>query len=262
MLQLGVLALPAFDKRVIGGWLLQSELAVSSISLVSRINGGGVKCGGTLISPRHVITVGHCVITETGMTAGNDQVKVYYGNPNIGKAKSVQSTKVTYYPTYYSKQTGRDSSKDLAIIEIPEIKLDSKTVDRAVIFDGSLVPGQLGLVVGWGGAEKGANLSLLRAAYSMVGEPKDCGIKDNNGPTICLPGDLTPGMSACAGDSGSGMFLNDGGLLKLIGFDSVVWGPGSCGGKGRKHSFVNAHYYMDFIEKTTGLTSDYLTGTE
>ncbi|KAJ1822248.1 hypothetical protein LPJ56_000725 [Coemansia sp. RSA 2599] len=194
--------------------------------------------------------------------AKDNGVKVYYGNRDTRKAKTVQSTKITVYSKDFVKDGKHGNEFDIAIIEFPEIKLDAKMADRAPIYDGRLQDGQKGLIVGWGGAEKGVDLNVLRGGYNIIGKPGTCGLKDNNGSNICLPGDLTPGVSACGGDSGSGMFLNDNGVLMLIGFNVVAVGPSgsTCGDKGRKHIYVNVLYHMDFIQKTTGLSREYLVG--
>ncbi|KAJ1822754.1 hypothetical protein LPJ75_000249 [Coemansia sp. RSA 2598] len=187
---------------------------------------------------------------------------MYYGNPNQRKAKTAQSTKITYLPEYYTKAGRQGAKYDIAVIEFPEIKLDAKTVNRAAIYNGVLQPGQPGLIVGWGGSEKGVNKDLLRGALNIIGKPEACGFEDNNGPQICLPIELTPGIAACGGDSGSGMFVNESGALKLIGFNSAVWGgeTSECNSRGTKHSYVNVLYHLDFVQKTTGLSRDYLFG--
>ncbi|KAJ1822759.1 hypothetical protein LPJ56_000767 [Coemansia sp. RSA 2599] len=151
---------------------------------------------------------------------------------------------------------------DIVVVEFPEINLDAKVVERAAIYDGKLQAGQRALIVGRGGAEKGVNTNVLRGAINIIGKPEVCGIEDNNGPGICLSVDLTPGVAACRGDSGSGMFVNDSGHLKLIGFDSVGWGGATldCGSKGAKHLYVNVLYSLDFIQQTTGLSREYLVG--
>ncbi|KAJ1822755.1 hypothetical protein LPJ75_000250 [Coemansia sp. RSA 2598] len=241
---------------------MPEDLAISSVNLHSTVNGGGVRCGGTLISPRHVVTVRHCVDTSASDKERNSSVKVRYGNPNLKNAKSVRSTKVTVYSKDYVKDGKRGNTFDIAVIEFPEIELDVKTVDRAPIYDGELQVGQKGLVVGWGGAEKGVNRDLLRGGVNIVAEHKTCGLRDNDASLICLDNDLTPGVSACAGDSGSGMFVNENGVLKLIGFDAFAKGPAgsTCGDAGRRHGYVNVLYHMDFLQETTGLSREYLVG--
>ncbi|KAI7827353.1 trypsin-like cysteine/serine peptidase domain-containing protein [Kickxella alabastrina] len=227
-------------KRIINGFLLTNSLGTSAVPVIKVAGDGIYACGGTIISPKHILTAAHCVVqTKDAVSPTTNKV----GNVN----------KITIHPEYFAQE--RNGRVDIAILELEDLDFSGFN-QRVPIYDGPIGVEQTMLAVGWGQAEDGAdNLSVLRGVLVMTGNKTMCGgesgeFVDNNGPQICTPGALTPYHSTCMGDSGSGLLVSSNNTLILVGVDSIA----------RVSPFVHASYYMDFIMENTGLSREYLTG--
>ncbi|KAJ2779879.1 serine-type endopeptidase activity protein [Coemansia interrupta] len=244
---------------------MNQDLSSSSVTIFKDFGAGLVMCGGTILSPRHILTAAHCIINDATVVVPPQNVSVYYNNLDRDDQVYTKVTKITAQPDYTKSQA--DARLDIAILEIDEISLDS-TARRAPVFSEDIVDNQALLTLGWGQTEPAAsNTNMLRGTVVYAGNSTLCSRfssdwQSNNGPQICTPNILHAHSSACMGDSGTGLMINNQGVLSVAGLVSIAVniGESECGNDTGGQLYVNAGYYLDFIASATGLSKEYLTG--
>ncbi|KAI9500065.1 hypothetical protein GGI25_004160 [Coemansia spiralis] len=258
------LAIP-LDKRIVNGFLMPTVFAPYTVSLLKKASETWYICGGSIISPNHIVTAAHCVVDTNGSAMPAANVSIGYNSIDKSKQTSVTSTKIFVHPQYASGSQ-RDSANDIAIVEVPTLKF-GQNAERIAIYDGDIDSGQYLMAMGWGVTESNAVLlNILRGVLVMTGNTTDCqelnsAFNSNNGPQICTLGKLTPDHSTCGGDSGTSVVINYEGKQMLAGLDSIAVYPdgGSCGVATSAHFYVRVSTHLDFVTKATGLTLEYLT---
>ncbi|KAJ1721476.1 hypothetical protein LPJ53_004011 [Coemansia erecta] len=244
---------------------MEQDLSSSSVTMFKDFGAGLVMCGGTILSPKHILTAAHCITNDATVVVPPQNVSVYYNNLNRDDQIYTKVTKITPQPDYTNGQV--DARLDIAILEIDEITLDN-TARRAPIYSGDIVANQALLTLGWGQTESGAtDTNMLRGTVVYAGNSTLCSQfsgdwQSNDGPQICTPNILHAHSSACMGDSGTGLMINNEGVLSVAGLVSIAVniGESECGNDTGGQLYVNAGYYLDFIANTTGLSKEYLTG--
>ncbi|KAJ2706502.1 hypothetical protein FB645_001509 [Coemansia sp. IMI 203386] len=264
------LAIPkVLEKRIYGGFIVPDSIVPYIVSLTSADGVGVGKCGGTLITPKHVLTAAHCVISREEMVFPPQNITIGYNSTDKDDQDTMQATKVTLYPNAYVNGT-LDMDLDIAIVEFSGFKT-SVSASRVPIYDKQIEEGQAILSLGWGITEATvADRSELRGSLTILSSVDDCnnGTKSglvDNGPVICALGKSNVGKCIMSGDSGTGAAINDNGQLKLAAINSQV--SVAAGGLGCEDGTLNAFYirpgyFVDFVAKKTGYSKDYLTGNE
>ncbi|KAJ1849504.1 hypothetical protein LPJ70_000434 [Coemansia sp. RSA 2708] len=249
----------SLNKRIYNGNALPACTAPFEVSVATIRGNIASTCGGTLISPRHVITAAHCLLPYNT----SYPVKIGYNSQNKSQQTVVQATKVTIHPKYIANED--DSRYDIAILEIPSVKF-SKHTQRMPIYNATVGPGQDLLAVGWGKVESSKIArDALRGTTVVVGGVQECqeykrdflGASDAR---VCALGRLTPGAGICGGDSGSSVSIAHKGQQYFVGLSSriVFFNGDTCGGKDSASFFVRIGYFLDYIAESTGLTHEYL----
>ncbi|KAJ2784031.1 hypothetical protein H4R18_001344 [Coemansia javaensis] len=260
---------PALGKRIVNGFLTPNNMAPYVVSVMRSMGGGMVYlCGGSIISPNHILTAAHCVYDDSAKGAATAvNMTIGYGSMNKSQQKKTVATAVYMHPKSYvgGKFNG---TYDIAVIKVPTLAFDSSTA-KIGIYTGAIQPGQNLLAMGWGQTEPNAlMLSSLRGVIRQAGNAAQCKTKGtdysvNNGPTICSPGLLTPEQSTCSGDSGTAIAINSNGTMLLAGLNSVAVtaGGGNCSSPTSTHFYIRAAHYVGFISESTGLPQSYFGAT-
>ncbi|KAJ2574155.1 Epidermal growth factor-binding protein type B [Coemansia sp. RSA 1836] len=169
-------------------------------------------CGGTLVSDRHIITAGHCLIHAPS----TQSVKIGYGHTHVKQQEHARAYRLLIHPHF----NPRTLFNDIAIIELATPIRQTINAHRIPIYFGPVDPGQVLTTMGWGitsNAPGARTVAVMNRVDLSVASPDRCKAVDasfvsSNGPFICTgtqPGD----RDECSGDSGSPAIvtLKDGG---------------------------------------------------
>ncbi|XP_055545306.1 uncharacterized protein LOC129730188 isoform X4 [Wyeomyia smithii] len=251
------LAKQTAQRRIVGGddagfgsfpWQAYIRIG-SSRSMLSR-------CGGSLISRRHVVTAGHCVARATPR-----QVHVTLGDYVINSAVEplpaytfgVRSINV--HP--YFKFTPQADRFDVAVL----------TLERTVHFMPHIAPiclpeknedflGKFGWAAGWGALNPGSRLrpKTLQAVDVPVLDNRVCerwhrsnGINVVIYPEMLCAGYRGGGKDSCQGDSGGPLMHEKSGRWFLIGIVSAGYSCANRGQPGIYHRVANTVDWISHI---------------
>lgn len=194
-----------------GGYKIDIKDAPHQVSLQNR---GSHICGGSIISPKWILTAAHCT---NGGIASSFKVRVgsseaAKGGELIQVAKIVQHKQFNYSAVDYdysllelSQQIHFDDTKQP--IELPEG--DECDTDGVVV-----------KVSGWGNTQSSESRSWLREAEVPLVNNDLCSKKyEKYGgitPRMICAGYMEGGKDACQGDSGGPLFTKNGGFVCVL----------------------------------------------
>ncbi|XP_017891818.1 transmembrane protease serine 9-like [Ceratina calcarata] len=250
--------LPLLDTRIVGGSEATPGQYPWQVSLQWGVfNSLSHFCGGSIINSQWILTAGHCAeaVPNYGtfvVKAGKHDLKKVEGNEQ--SVKVVKSIVHESYP-------GGVAPYDIALLKLASpLKLNS-AVKAINLPKANSEPSGNAILTGWGSISKTNSPvmpdKLQKAELPIVGL-SDCkqAIEKLTGPSplentnVCT-GPLTGGYSACNGDSGGPLILNNNGSPEVIGI--VSWGIVPCGTKGAPSVYTKTSAFVDWIQKTIKL---------
>ncbi|XP_013118851.2 uncharacterized protein LOC106095942 isoform X2 [Stomoxys calcitrans] len=252
------LAKQTAQRRIVGG----DDAGFGSFPWQAYIRIGSSRCGGSLISRRHVVTAGHCVARATPR-----QVHVTLGDYVINSAVEPLPAytfgvrRIDVHP--YFKFTPQADRFDVSVL----------TLERAVHFMPHIAPiclpeknedflGKFGWAAGWGALNPGSRLrpKTLQAVDVPVIENRICerwhrqnGINVVIYPEMMCAGYRNGGKDSCQGDSGGPLMHEKNGRWHLIGVVSAGY---SCASRGQPGIYHRVPYTVDWISYVVGLTGN------
>uniref|UniRef100_A0A1B0BNH1 Peptidase S1 domain-containing protein n=1 Tax=Glossina palpalis gambiensis TaxID=67801 RepID=A0A1B0BNH1_9MUSC len=252
------LAKQTAQRRIVGG----DDAGFGSFPWQAYIRIGSSRCGGSLISRRHVVTAGHCVARATPR-----QVHVTLGDYVINSAVEPLPAytfgvrRIDVHP--YFKFTPQADRFDVSVL----------TLERIVHFMPHIAPiclpeknedflGKFGWAAGWGALNPGSRLrpKTLQTVDVPVIENRVCerwhrqnGINVVIYPEMMCAGYRNGGKDSCQGDSGGPLMHEKNGRWYLIGIVSAGY---SCASRGQPGIYHRVPFTVDWISYVVSLTGN------
>jgi len=254
-------------ERIIGGSEADQHSIPWQAALVSHWSGGKPFCGGTIISPFHILTAAHCAwVPNIWVRLGEHDITTHHDASSLHKVQCITS-----HPTYNPRDKPMDNDFAVLTLEDPLDLESSYSVIRAAClpeYDPAFIVDETMFTVsGWGLMEEGGedqpqvlhhvqvpyyNRSVCEAAYADELDFPNI-ITEN---MLCA-GHADGGIDSCQGDSGGPMTLKVSQKWTVFGVTS--WGVG-CGRPNLPGVYAKVAAQLDWI-KSLGIGKDgYLFG--
>lgn len=235
-----LLAAPA--RAIVGGGTPQAEGVARSV--VTIVGSRGNFCTGTLIAPKVVLTVAHCV------QPGADYKIVAYGADQKPQLQNVRAVAIHPGFNMQAMQSHR-ATADVALLqlEIPPKGKSPSTVGMPQI---PIVVGSRFTIAGIGVTMRGDGRSggITRVAGLIAtGKPGTLQIRLVDPVT----GGTRDGIGACTGDSGGPVFEDQAGGPVIVGVISWSTGPNGSDGCGGLTGVTPLTLYRDWILQSARL---------
>lgn len=252
--------------RIVGGQQTSVDNWPWQVMLVLETPyGRSAGCGGSIISPRWILTAAHCLFSSTSVQVFDEVglgelytdhhgfgFSVVYGEDRPRGKSGVPADRVIPHEAY----DPRGSDNDIALIRLTEnipghrsVQLSSEKLDRVFAR-----PGLCATVTGWGTTEAGgATSDTLQRADMPILTTSACAEAypdESTRHTICAGYDQG-GVDSCQGDSGGPFVVRHGTSSRYVQVGVVSWGYG-CAQPGRPGVYTRVSKYIDWIQSHTG----------
>jgi len=243
-------------KRVVGG----SDAGFGRYPWMALVRGGLARCGGALVSPRWVVTAGHCVrghdsIFSSGYTVSLGEYTLLQSSEPLPRQKFSVS-RVVRHPLYL--KTAQADRFDIALLELDREATLMPHIQPICLPTERSKAGEKSMVSGWGAThpDKVARPETLQHAEVVSVDSKECerwhwaaGINVQVHKEMMCAGHREGGRDACQGDSGGPLVTRDltTGLWSLVGVVSAGYSCAKPGQPGIYHRVSESLGWINFV---------------
>lgn len=238
--------------RIVGGTYTTANEFVSHVGLIEfMMTRAEMVCGGTIISPKHVVSAAHCSAAIMNL----NNLRIFAGYHDFTRAPSADTPWSSQYAVAgwrnhpsFNPNTGEN---DIAIVHVAGYIRFTLGVGPACIpftYNKFNFEGKKLTAVGWGMTSFAGSLSnILKKVDITVEKQTTCAARMPNitPANICT---FTRGSDTCQNDSGGGLYFDVNQTFKF--FIAVINSGVACGGN---YPSVNTRidYYFGFIVDNT-----------
>lgn len=243
------------EARIVGGHHARIDDWPWQVMLVVETSAGKRHmCGGSIISPRWILTAAHCLVDDDGTSYTEYGVKysVVHGQDRPLGHPGIPADRLIPHEAYDPGSMANDIGLIRLTRNIPDhrrIQLSSAKTDRVFAR-----PGLCATVTGWGDTKSGGDTSeTLRRADLPIVAPDACNRAYSGGltpGTICAGYDQG-GVDSCQGDSGGPLTVRHGSSDRHVQVGVVSWGHG-CARPGSPGVYTRVSDYIGWIQSHTG----------
>jgi hypothetical protein len=243
---------PATASAIVGGQEVAQEYPWAVVVEHSR-----GACSGALISPRWVLTAGHCIVTDRPGQAESDpgldnplrpadDFRLFIGSTVRYEGESRRANRLVKGPR----------GLDVGLIE-----LDQASDKAPIQVAARMMPrsGQEAVLVGWGQVCEAKDCALATTLKQLSLRLAAPASTSSGNPLLTWPED-DPGQRAAKGDSGGPVIFQNNGRWELIG---TLSGSGTTGDssalKGLATNVSTLHNWLDATAATTTPEADIWT---
>lgn len=237
------------QRRIVGG----DEAGFGSFPWQAYIRIGSSRCGGSLVSRRHVVTAGHCVAraraAQIRVTLG-DYVLNSDAEPLPAYTFGVRDVRV--HPLF--RFTPQADRYDVAVLRLDRPAAPQPHIAPICLpARGEPALGRIGWAAGWGALQPGSRLrpKTLQAVDVPVIDSRQCerwhkanGINVVIYEEMLCAGYRGGGKDSCQGDSGGPLMTEKAGRWYLIGIVSAGY---SCAQRGQPGIYHRVAHTVDWI---------------
>ncbi|XP_052888905.1 uncharacterized protein LOC128297320 [Anopheles moucheti] len=187
-------------------------------------------CGGSVLDENTVLTAAHCVHTQRGLLAAH-RVLVHVGRIQLNEESEHIQTHSVREIILHPGFSRNSIMNDIAILKLSANITMTKYVQPVCLWtmdsNQEMIVGRNGTIVGFGLNEQDVVSNQLKQALIGVVDALTCIASDRAVFGTHLTSDMycgkgQPGVSACNGDSGGGMFFEVGGKWFVRGLVSFT----------------------------------------
>ncbi|XP_052894132.1 brachyurin-like [Anopheles moucheti] len=248
------------SHRVVNGQEATPGQFPYQIALISEFIITSGLCGGSVLTNNFILTAAHCVVGTAGILASGGTAIIGAHNRNVVEPTQQRirfsGPGVFPHPAYSSANI----RNDVAVVRLDEQIVFSPSIQPARLparSDTRQFGGFLGTVSGFGRTSDANQDTSNVVMYTTnpIMTNADCIASWNavliEPQNVCLSGE--GGRSACNGDSGGPLAVQDGGSLQI---GIVSFGSAAGCAVGMPSVYARVSFFLDFIEAN----SDFVAG--
>lgn len=227
-------------EKIVGGEEVDIALFPHQVFIQSKLG----KCGGSIITPDHILTAAHCV---DGFEYHPEQFVVRSGSSYKSQGGVLSRVKlVIRHENYFYQQKPFNLKNDIAILFLSKSLIYDSNTRQIPLISRPLRTGEEAYVSGWGQVDNDHHSSeTLKALRVWIDDGSFCHRRwPRSEVSVCAVTNTVGGI--CSGDSGGSLIVQE----FLAGITSAT--KLTCGDPEIPMLFTSIWHYRDWIQQNIG----------